>query len=183
MAISKALRFQVFRRDGHTCQYCGGRPPDVALVIDHVVPIALGGSDGPENLVTSCRECNAGKSATPPDAGNVAAVGDRERRWRQALDEAAADAQVDRADIDGFEQEWLRYRVADTREPMPLPGNWFHSVRAWLRRGLTMDDLDHLMRVTMSRNMVPEDRFRYFAGCCWREVTRREEQASAAVED
>ena len=61
--ISNALRFEVFQRDRHTCQYCGRRAPDVELEVDHLIPVARGGTDAFENLITSCRECNSGKSA------------------------------------------------------------------------------------------------------------------------
>ncbi len=61
MAISKSLRFDIFRRDKFTCQYCGNRPPDVILEVDHITPVSLGGIDDPANLVTSCYNCNRGK--------------------------------------------------------------------------------------------------------------------------
>jgi tetratricopeptide (TPR) repeat protein len=61
--ISKSLRFDVFQRDNHTCQYCGRKAPDVELEVDHLVPVAQGGTDEFDNLMTSCKECNSGKSA------------------------------------------------------------------------------------------------------------------------
>lgn len=61
MAISKHLRFEVFKRDGFTCQYCGRRPPDVVLELDHIQPVAKGGGDEVVNLLTSCFDCNRGK--------------------------------------------------------------------------------------------------------------------------
>ncbi len=61
--ISPSLRVDIFQRDNHTCQYCGRTPPDIKLVIDHLIPVAQGGNDDFENLVTSCEECNSGKSA------------------------------------------------------------------------------------------------------------------------
>lgn len=63
MALSKSLRFEVFARDGFTCQYCGRRPPDVVLEADHLDPRANGGNDELTNLVTSCFDCNRGKAA------------------------------------------------------------------------------------------------------------------------
>jgi hypothetical protein len=35
MAVSKRLRHEVFRRDNHTCLYCGHSAPDVKITIDH----------------------------------------------------------------------------------------------------------------------------------------------------
>jgi 5-methylcytosine-specific restriction endonuclease McrA len=63
MAIGKSLRFEVFARDAFTCQYCGMRPPDVVLEVDHIHPRSKGGSDDPINLITSCFDCNRGKRA------------------------------------------------------------------------------------------------------------------------
>lgn len=63
--LSKRIRFEVFKRDQFTCQYCGHRPPDVLLQVDHVIAVAKGGSNDPDNLVTSCATCNAGKSDRP----------------------------------------------------------------------------------------------------------------------
>lgn len=60
--VSKGLRFDIFRRDKFTCQYCGRRPPDVVLEIDHITSISQGGDDDPSNLATSCFDCNRGKS-------------------------------------------------------------------------------------------------------------------------
>lgn len=60
--ISKALRFEVFKRDSFTCQYCGRSAPEVVLEVDHIVPVSKGGTNDIFNLVTSCKECNRGKS-------------------------------------------------------------------------------------------------------------------------
>lgn len=187
MAVSKSLRFQVFRRDGHTCQYCGGRPPDVALVVDHVVPAALGGSDEPANLVTSCRDCNTGKSATPPDAAMVEQVGDRERQYRAELDRLAVVAADDRRarDLDWFRDLWGQWACGvpgSEGGPVPLPSNWAGSVRVWLRRGLTVDDVTYATGKAMENASVESrDAFRYMAGICWRMLSEREAQAEQRV--
>lgn len=64
-STGKRLRFEVFKRDYFTCQYCGAQPPAVVLVVDHVVPVAAGGENGIDNLVTSCEPCNQGKADRP----------------------------------------------------------------------------------------------------------------------
>lgn len=60
--ISKRERFDIFRRDHFTCRYCGKSPPSVLLEIDHIVPVADGGTNVIENLATACQECNQGKA-------------------------------------------------------------------------------------------------------------------------
>lgn len=61
MSITKKIRFEVFKRDKFTCQYCGQQAPDVTLQVDHIEPKSAGGSDDILNLVTSCFDCNQGK--------------------------------------------------------------------------------------------------------------------------
>jgi hypothetical protein len=72
MALPKRLRFEVFKRDSFTCQYCGRKAPDVVLHVDHVHPRSQGGSDDLLNLVTSCVECNLGKG--PRQLSDASAV-------------------------------------------------------------------------------------------------------------
>ncbi|NIM95702.1 MAG: HNH endonuclease [Anaerolineales bacterium] len=50
---------EIFRRDGHACQYCGRRVR--GLTIDHVIPRYRGGEYSWFNLVTACPECNRKK--------------------------------------------------------------------------------------------------------------------------
>ncbi|MEM7094364.1 MAG: HNH endonuclease [Actinomycetota bacterium] len=47
----------VFARDGHKCQYCGGRAEN----IDHVTPRSRGGPHTWENVVAACKACNTRK--------------------------------------------------------------------------------------------------------------------------
>jgi 5-methylcytosine-specific restriction endonuclease McrA len=57
-------------RDQYQCQYCGKRPNQRDLNLDHVVPRSRGGQDSWENLVVSCRGCNLKKGRrTPLEAG------------------------------------------------------------------------------------------------------------------
>lgn len=60
--LSRRMRFAVLYRDGFTCQYCGRKPPEVTLQVDHRNPFSLGGEHSMENLLTACSECNLGKS-------------------------------------------------------------------------------------------------------------------------
>lgn len=60
-------RQYVIDRDDAMCVYCNS---DTNLVIDHIIPIALGGDDSLDNLAVACRRCQAGKATrTPRQAG------------------------------------------------------------------------------------------------------------------
>lgn len=61
-SISPSLRFKILNRDKYTCQYCGGKAPEVELEIDHIQPVSYGGLSEENNLITSCKDCNQGKS-------------------------------------------------------------------------------------------------------------------------
>jgi 5-methylcytosine-specific restriction endonuclease McrA len=45
----------------HRCVECGKAPPDVLLHIDHIVPVALGGTSKRHNLQFLCSSCNQRK--------------------------------------------------------------------------------------------------------------------------
>lgn len=63
--LSRKLRFMVLERDGYKCCYCGRSCDEVPLEIDHVHPVALGGTDDIDNLRAACVDCNAGKRDRP----------------------------------------------------------------------------------------------------------------------
>ena len=58
-SMSVRKRFLVFKRDSYTCVLCGAS--GVRIEVDHVVPVAKGGTDELDNLQTLCFECNRGK--------------------------------------------------------------------------------------------------------------------------
>ena len=53
----------MLQRDGFACVYCGAAPPDCQLQVDHVRPVATGGTNDPDNLVAACGDCNLGKAS------------------------------------------------------------------------------------------------------------------------
>ena len=56
--IPRKLRHEVFKRDGYRCRECGSSKDETSLEIDHIVPVAKGGTNDIYNLQTLCRECN-----------------------------------------------------------------------------------------------------------------------------
>lgn len=115
--LSKKTRFEVFKRDSFTCQYCGAQAPDVVLRVDHINPVAGGGDNDILNLITACEPCNQGKGARTLDDNSVIAKQKaqldelNERReqlemmlqWREAL--ATLDADYVSAFEDRFQGE------------------------------------------------------------------------------
>lgn len=66
----KFSRMNVFRRDEHSCAYCGDEPGIKGLTFDHVVPRSQGGKTNWDNIVTACYACNSKKrNRTPQEAG------------------------------------------------------------------------------------------------------------------
>jgi len=64
----KLTRFEIFRRDHYTCQYCGRETRQ--LTLDHVIPRYRGGQHSWENVVSACVACNRRKAGrTPLEAG------------------------------------------------------------------------------------------------------------------
>lgn len=62
LPITQGTRTAILRRDKGLCRYCG--TPQGPHEIDHVLPVAKGGTNDRENLVTACRPCNIKKGTS-----------------------------------------------------------------------------------------------------------------------
>ena len=56
------IRKMVFEKDGYRCQICGATSATTKLEVDHIIPLARGGTDDFDNLITLCCHCNHGKN-------------------------------------------------------------------------------------------------------------------------
>ena len=65
----KLTKREVFRRDEHTCQYCGKRTHQ--LTIDHVMPRRYGGGHSWDNVVAACAPCNRRKGGKVPSKARM----------------------------------------------------------------------------------------------------------------
>lgn len=162
MAISKRIRYEVMKRDSHTCRYC--RSTENPLTIDHVIPIALGGSDKPDNLVAACRDCNAGKSSTHPDDDLIEQVSDDAIRWaearKQAIEMHMIERRAQKKYVHEFWQHWDDVGWAEN-----LPNDWEGSVSRWHKEGVPFEILKDAATIAWCANGVPDyARFRYMAG-------------------
>jgi 5-methylcytosine-specific restriction endonuclease McrA len=75
--IGARLRSMVMERDSNCCTVCGQiGTKENPLQVDHVVPVAAGGTNCESNLRTLCRACNVGKGArrVKPTAESLAST-------------------------------------------------------------------------------------------------------------
>jgi len=183
MAVSKRVRFEVFKRDAFTCRYCGRKPPEVMLHCDHVVPVAADGPDDPANLVTSCVACNLGKSDKPlgqivPDIDELVLLEGMQEaleaavKLRQSIETAKALREATDEIFDDFASEYndaLGGYASNYIEE--------RSVRTFLRKGLTLnelvDALDSTVGAKKRNHLGPMDCWRYFCGVCWSKIRER----------
>ncbi len=59
--IPLEVRKYVFERCRYHCQSCGKTTTETELTIDHIIPLAKGGSNDMSNLQALCRHCNQKK--------------------------------------------------------------------------------------------------------------------------
>lgn len=176
MSVSKRLRFEILRRDNHTCRYCGSAAPDAPITVDHVVAVALGGSDDPSNLVAACKDCNGGKSSMPADASMVSDVASDAIRWAAAIKQAADEmALQDNTQVyEAVVNAWTSFRRNQ------IPGDYRETIDQFLNAGLPPDDIVQMARVADAKPSL-YNRWSYFCGCCWKRLGQLQERAAELV--
>lgn len=176
MAVTKRTRFEVLRRDNYTCRYC--RSVENELTVDHVTPVALGGTDDPGNLVAACKDCNAGKTSTSPDADLIAQVEEDHLRWTRAIKAAAQirAQNINAADeyVRTFEEVW---------GPRYIPNGGTATLQRLYESGLPVEDLHQAAMLAISARGVLNSRFSYFCGIAWRRVTELQARAKQLLID
>lgn len=173
-ALSKKTRFDVFKRDGFVCQYCGAHPPTVVLEVDHIQPVAQGGGNEMDNLVTACFDCNRGKSdRTLSDVP-------------QSLQDKAAEVLEREAQIKGYQAAMNKKKSRIEEE-----GELVREVYERFNKGYTLNEKSMVMvRLFIEKLGVHEvcsamerayskarkdQEFRYFCGICWNKIREASE--------
>jgi len=166
MPISKRTRFEILRRDAHACRYCGACAPDAALTVDHVTPVALGGTDDPSNLVAACRDCNAGKASTAPDAQLVADVREDAIRHAALIREAYAVLVERMGKRDDYIDTWAESYCDH------LPADWRNTIGRWFEMAVPLELIIDAAEKACSKTQRfrGTDRFAYMCGIVWNQV-------------
>ena len=175
--IKKSLRFDVFKRDRFACQYCGATPPRVLLEVDHIHPVAKGGDNGIDNLITACEACNRGKSAKllsniPVNLAEKAAI-TAEKEEQIAGFEAVMRARRQRLDNDAWEvaESWMDSYGVDYVTKADL-----RSIRNFVDKLGKDGVLDAINRaVSKFPSRWEQSRgFQYLCGTCWGIIKERD---------
>jgi hypothetical protein len=172
-AISKRLRFEVFKRDSFRCQYCGATPSETVLLeVDHIHPVAEGGTNDIDNLVTACQACNRGKSAVLLSVVPQTLAD-------KAIETAEREAQI-RAYYEILEAKKARkddelWSIADIYMSRFSDDSILRTRLASIR--MFLDRLDYFevheaMEIATDRMSSRTPAFNYFCGICWRKIKR-----------
>jgi hypothetical protein len=174
--ISKKLRFEVFKRDGFQCAYCGAVPPAALLECDHINPVSRGGHDGLDNLITACFDCNRGKRSTPLSS------------MPQSLAERASEVLEREAQISAFQRIMKKRRMrleADAEKLFEvfcssfsigsIPMRDFSAIKNFVDK-LGLDEcLWAIEKASLKRPDCSSSAFRYFCGICWNKIREQDE--------
>jgi hypothetical protein len=143
--LSKKIRFEVFKRDKFTCQYCGAKSPEVVLNVDHIDPVAKGGNNEIVNLITSCFSCNSGKSdRTLSDTSVV----EKQRKQLELLQERREQIELmlewkkSLTNFDNDVVDMITDYINSKITPLSLNESGKQSVAKWLKKFDTEKILD-----------------------------------------
>lgn len=175
--FSKRQRFEVFKRDLFTCQYCGRKPPQVILETDHVVALANGGADHETNMVTACADCNRGKADVPltsiPVSFDEQRI-DREDRAAQlrAYNEFLVELRREEDEqIEALGRRWHELIMGNAGRKYVFGEGRVPSIRTFLKH-LPAMEVQEAMEIALSRKCASfksdYGAWKYFCGICWR---------------
>ena len=170
VAISTRTRFDVFKRDKFTCQYCGAHPPGVLLHVDHILAVANGGGNDVGNLATACAKCNLGKGAVPlgvalPGLKDKTAEVKEAERQLKGYQAAMSDrrTRLD-GDVDSVERVFASFFP-----DMEFADKFRISVRVFIEK-LGVHDVVDSMERACSKLPSAARALQYFCGICWGKV-------------
>lgn len=170
-AISKKTRFDVFKRDGFQCCYCGAHPSEtIVLEVDHIHPVADGGTNDIDNLVTACFDCNRGKRDVPltsvPQSleDKAAMVAEREaqlRAYYQILEQREERRDEEAWSVAGIFLEYFSMSA--------MPKDGIVSIRMFIER-LNVFEVREAMNIACARKNSGFAVWKYFCGVCWNKI-------------
>lgn len=169
--ISKKIRFEVFKRDGFKCAYCGQSPPAVMLEVDHIEPKSKGGSDEINNYITACFDCNRGKRDIPLEripsqlSENIDVLKEKEEQiseYRKFIKSIDKRINKDVGDVERAFQVRFEDR---TFTDIFING----TVKQFLKQ-LPLHEIIEAMGIATAKQTNPDSCIKYFCGICWNKI-------------
>lgn len=178
--LSKKIRFDIFKRDGFRCSYCGTSPSETVLLeVDHIHPVAEGGTNDIDNLITSCQDCNRGKGAillsVVPQSLQEKAAEIQERESQIAAYYQVLSAKKERKDKEIWDiAEIFMKRFCDDG----ISRANFSSIRNFLTH-LDFYEVVEAMEIACDKKYNRRPAFLYFCGICWNKVKRSAQEGKS----
>lgn len=179
MAISKKLRFEVFKRDNFTCQYCGKTPPEITLEIDHINPKSKKGKDDINNLIAACFDCNRGKRNIPlktiPNAlkMNLDILVEKElqiNEYNKFIAKIERRIQMDADEINEIYNSHFKGWLLSNE----FKNNTVKRFLKHLPKQVVIDAMNLACYRMMDKYNAPDKAIRYFCGICWNKIRDKE---------
>ena len=169
--ISTKTRFEIFKRDNFTCQYCGKCVPSVILEVDHIIPVSKGGENSKDNLITACFECNRGKAGnelsqiTDTLEAKVAKILEKElqyKAYKKMLDKIEKRLQNEIAQLDEIYSSYFpKYELYDRFKN--------GSLRTFINQ-LGVNEVSISLHKAISKVYDSDRCIKYFCGICWNKI-------------
>lgn len=183
-AISTRTRFEIFKRDGFKCSYCGSTPPAVILHIDHIIAISNGGDNDPRNLITACQNCNLGKSNVPlsnipaPLLESQQIEAEKLEQLKAYNEWLLAKKNLEAVWIKEISRAWVTLCGKDP-DKFHIVGHWENTAKCFLKH-LTACEIIKALEITYSKGFINDEdrRFHYFCKICWNWIKNPETKDS-----
>jgi hypothetical protein len=170
--ISTRQRFEIFKRDDFTCQYCGAHPPIVILHVDHIIPVSKNGGNEKENLITSCSKCNLGKSNIPLTKITASINLNQEdlKEKEKQLKEYYKLIEQKRLRID--KEVFEVASILNSCYSESLKRDYYLTIKTFIEKIGFYEALDAMEKAVVKCN-VEKYAFKYFCGICWNIIKNR----------
>lgn len=165
--ISKRLRFEIFKRDGFTCRYCGRNPPTVVLNVDHIMPVSKGGTNDLDNLITACFDCNSGKSdkeltiLPEQPQKNVSLLKERHEQYKEYQKYLLEFDDLIKIDVEHISSIFI-----NAFELKYFDESRKSSIQLFVEK-LGRKNVQDAMTASFTKNMTAYYTWKYFCGICW----------------
>jgi len=167
ISLSKKMRFDVFKRDGFKCVYCGRQPPHVTLEVDYLAVNDPGGPDSIDNYATSCPYCNQPSSLQLIPLSLELHTASLEERKEQYV---ALQRQVHeierRVERSIYEVELVFQSYFSDGE---FTAKFKNTVKMFIAR-LGLAQVKNAMEISCDKIISPSLAEQYFCGICWKKV-------------